>query len=134
MSDIFSPISIRLKVVLAFALVLLCTIGLGVFALQRLDGVNLAAAEIRDNSLPSTRILGDLAYHTMRFRQLEVSRVAAPDAAAKAEEAAKMRQVGEQAAKSIRDFEPLVGRDEERHWRTRSSSFGRLIWPSTTGS
>ena len=126
MSRIFSTISIRLKVVLAFTVVLLCTVGVGIFAVQRLDGVNRAAADIRDNSLPSTRILGDLAYHALRFRQLEAVRAIAPDAAAKAEEAAKMRQSAEQAAKAIKDFAPLVGDGEER----RLADLITQLWPA----
>ena len=66
-----TAISIRLKVILAFAVVLCCTIGVGAFTLQRLYGVNRAAAGIRDTELPATRILGEPAYHTMRFRQLD---------------------------------------------------------------
>jgi methyl-accepting chemotaxis protein len=107
-------ISIRLKVILAFALVLCCATGLGVFALQRLDGVNRAAADIRDNALPATRVLGELAYHTMRFRQLEATYALAPDAEAKAKEAASMQTVGEQAAKALQTFEPLVSPGEGR--------------------
>jgi methyl-accepting chemotaxis protein len=125
-SRIFSSISVRLKVVLAFALVLLCTIGLGVFALQRLDGVNHAAASIRSDSLPTTRVLGELAYQTTRLRQLEATRVLAPDAAAKAEETAKMRQVSEQAAKTIQDFERFVGAGEER----RLADQIEQLWPA----
>jgi methyl-accepting chemotaxis protein len=125
-SRIVTSISIRLKVVLAFAVVLLCTIGLGVFALQRLDGVNNAASSIRNDSLATTRVLGDLAYHTMRLRQLEAARVLAPDAAAKVEETAKMRQVSEQAAKTIQDFEHFVGAGEER----RLADQIKQLWPA----
>ena len=114
MSHIATSISIRLKVILAFAVVLCCTIGIGAFALQRLDGVNRAAAGIRDSALPTTRILGEIAYHTIRFRQLEATRALASDATAKAQEAAGMLQVGEQAAKAIQTFDSLVAAGEER--------------------
>jgi methyl-accepting chemotaxis protein len=113
-SHFFASISIRLKVILAFAFVLCCTIGLGVFAIQRLDGVNGAAAEIRDGSLPSTRTLGELAYHTMRFRQLEATRTLAPDAAAKEQESASMRRVAEQGGKVLQELDRLVGTSSER--------------------
>ncbi len=121
-----TAISIRLKVILAFAVVLGCTIGLGVFALQRLDGVNRAAAAIRDTSLPATRVLGELAYHTMRFRQLEATYALAPDAAAKAQEAASMRAVGAQAAKALEAFEPLVAPGDGR----RLADQMKQLWPA----
>jgi hypothetical protein len=50
----FTSISVRLKVILAFAAVLTCTIGLGLFSIQRLEALNANAQEIRDNYLPST--------------------------------------------------------------------------------
>jgi len=106
-------LSIRNKVTLAFAIVCVVVISLGLFAMQRLDSVNRAAADIRDSALPKTRVLGELAYHTMRFRQLEATRALAPDTATKAQEAAGMHRVGEQAAKAIQDFEPLVVQGEE---------------------
>ncbi len=60
MSGFFSHLSIRTKLVAAFAVVLCGTVGLGLFAVQRLDGVNAAAADIRDNWLPATRALGEM--------------------------------------------------------------------------
>ncbi len=62
-------LSISAKVVSAFALVLVVTIVLGLFAIQRLSDVNDHAADIRNNWLPSTRILGELKFKTMRYRQ-----------------------------------------------------------------
>jgi methyl-accepting chemotaxis protein len=105
--------SIGRKVTLAFAMVCAIVIGLGLFAMQRLSDVNAIAADIRDGALPSTRILGELAYDMMRFRQLEATRALAPDAAAKAQEAAGMQQVAEQATKAIQTVEPLVTQGEE---------------------
>lgn len=106
--------SIRFKVILAFGVVLCCTIGLGVFAQQRLQGVNRASADILGKALPATRILGELAYHTMRFRQLEATYELAADAQAQAKEMASMRTVGGQAAKALEAFEPLVAAGDER--------------------
>ncbi len=114
MSNVLTSISIRLKVILAFAVVLCCTIGLGVFSLVRLEGVNAAAAEISANALPTTRVLGELSYHTMRFRQLEATYALTVDPAAKAQEAASMQRVAGDAEKALRDFEPSATTSEER--------------------
>jgi len=127
--------SIRLKVILAFGVVLCCTTGLGVFALQRLDGVNRASADILNNALPATRVLGELAYHTMRFRQLEATYELALDAEAQAKEMASMRTVGEQAAKALQAFEPLAAQGEghvlaeqmKQLWQAYAVQDGKLL-------
>ena len=55
MSGRISSISIRPKLITAFTLLLAGTIGLGLFAVERLDGVNVIAADLQDNWLPATR-------------------------------------------------------------------------------
>jgi methyl-accepting chemotaxis protein len=61
MSNMFARISIRWKIVAAFAAVLCCTAGLGLFAVERLAAVNAAAADVRDNWLESMRTLDVVA-------------------------------------------------------------------------
>src|SRR6516164_4201104 len=94
-------VSIRTKIIAAFVVVLGCTVALGLFATQRLGAVNDASAEIRQDYLPSTRVLGEIAYHTMRFRQLEATAGLAPDATARSAEEASLRRVQEDAAKTF---------------------------------
>jgi hypothetical protein len=55
----------------SFALVLVVTVALGVFAVERLARVDAGAAEIRDNRLVATGALGSFAETTIRYRQLE---------------------------------------------------------------
>ena len=113
MSHLLTSISIRGKIVAAFAAVLCCTIALGLFADQRLGAVNTAAATIRDTALPITRVLGELAYHTMRLRQLEATYALAPDAAARSQEANSIRNVGAQAKQALEAFQALVPSGEQ---------------------
>src|SRR4029077_21184891 len=94
-------------------------IALGLFATQRLDAVNEASAQIRHDYLPSTRILGEIAYHTMRFRQLEATAGLAPDAAARGAEEVSMRPVQEEGSKAFEAYWPLVSGDEERQLADR---------------
>lgn len=70
---------IRTKTAVAFGLVLLVTLGLGLFAVQRLGRVHDHAAEARENWFPATRALGDYAFHTMRVRQMEAVVITAPE-------------------------------------------------------
>ena len=69
---------IRTKVFAAFALVLAVTLGLGLFAIQRLATVHERAADARENWFPATRALGDYAFQTMRVRQMEAVVITAP--------------------------------------------------------
>jgi methyl-accepting chemotaxis protein len=68
MSGLFSRFSIRTKLITAFALVLCGTAGLGLFAVQRLDAVSATASDLRDNWLPTTRSLADVARFSERAR------------------------------------------------------------------
>lgn len=78
-------LTIRSKVALAFGLVLSVTLGLGLFAVQRLDLVQDRAADVRDNWFPASRALGDYAFQTMRVRQMEAVVITAPSEIAAAE-------------------------------------------------
>ena len=62
-----SNLKIKHKVVLGFAVILACTVGLGAFALVRLGDINTLMRDVTGNSLPSSQYLGDA---TMRFEQL----------------------------------------------------------------
>jgi methyl-accepting chemotaxis protein len=106
--------SIRLKVVVAFGMVLVVTLALGVLAIHRLAAVNDTAAAIRDNWLPSTGLLGDFAYNAMRYRQLEATRILAPTQEAKSKEEDTMKIVADAAAKDWHEYEATITGGEEQ--------------------
>jgi methyl-accepting chemotaxis protein len=110
----FDRLSVRNKLVVVLLVLLVGSASLGLFAVQRLNLVVASGAEIADNQLPSTRILGEFAYHTMRFRQLEATSVLAPDAAARAQEQAQLARVRDQANQALQEYEPLIGPAQER--------------------
>jgi methyl-accepting chemotaxis protein len=102
-------ITIRSKVIAAFAFVLCCAVGLGLFSINRLDNVNGAAAAVGQVYLTRTRLLGELSYHTMRFRQLEATAALAPDETARAQQETTMVKVRGQADDVRKDYERLSG-------------------------
>ena len=55
----------------AFSAVLIVTIGLGLFSIQRLGAVNSAATEVRNEWLPSTALMGELASSVEQYRILK---------------------------------------------------------------
>jgi len=113
MSSLFARLNIRNKLIAVFLVLLAGAASQGLFAVLRLNTVIAAAANIAGTQLPSTRILGEFAYHTMRFRQLEATMVLAPDETARSQENAKMAEVRDQANQALQTYEPLTGAPEE---------------------
>jgi methyl-accepting chemotaxis protein len=107
-------LSIKIKIVAAFGLLLFVTVVLGSISIQRLSAVNEGAKDIRDNWLLATRSLGEYKFHTMRYRQLQAAHIisATDDEAGK--EAATMATVAESADKAWKAYEPTVTPGEER--------------------
>ncbi len=109
-----SNLAIRTKIVGGFAAVLVCTIGLGLFALQRLGAMDHTAAAMRSITLPRTHGLDDIAYQTMRYRQLEADAALAPDPDARHGDEAALARAGEAADKAFAAYDRLVRQDGER--------------------
>jgi methyl-accepting chemotaxis protein len=113
--SLFARRSIRTKLVTVLLVLLLGSAAQGLFAIERLNAVIAAGAGIQNNQLPSTRILGELAYQTTRFRQLEATMMLAPDAASRARELAILATVRTQVHQASQAYEPLIGSAPERH-------------------
>ncbi|HYZ64313.1 MAG TPA: HAMP domain-containing methyl-accepting chemotaxis protein [Acetobacteraceae bacterium] len=105
--------SIGRKLWAAFGLLLCCAIGLGLYAIRQLEGVNSAAAEIRENSLPSTRVLGELTYAATRMRAIEAGLLLAP-AEKKADQEKLLQGMRARTEKAFAAYAPLVSPGEER--------------------
>ncbi len=63
-----SNIRIVGKIVSAFIILLCCTVGLGLFSISRLSAVSSDATDLRDNWMPATRYVGDMARAAERLR------------------------------------------------------------------
>ncbi len=107
--------SIGAKVTLAFGIVLVVTIGLGLFAIERLGAVNDAAMDVRNNWLPATSLMGQLAAGVEQYRILESAYLlytADPDNRKRVE--GSMRDQQALIQKLRNDYEPMVTAGEER--------------------
>src|ERR1700743_3801925 len=82
----FENLSIRNKVMSAFASVLVVTAILGVFAINRLSIVNDGAKTVTDTYLVAANGLSEIATNAMRYRQLQAAMILAPTPADKAKE------------------------------------------------
>jgi methyl-accepting chemotaxis protein len=109
-----SRLTIRFKVIAGFALVLCCCVGLGLFALQRLDNLNAAATQVRNEWLPRVRLLGTVARAAEQFRALQGAHILAEtDEERKALEAG-MTTILDGLHAARQQYEPLLTTDEER--------------------
>jgi methyl-accepting chemotaxis protein len=130
--------TIRLRVITAFAIVLISTITLGLFSIQRLGALNEAVLDVGTNWLPSTRVLGDIAQHfeshRSRMGQLVLLNGDARHNLAEGEARAKalVRLIAE-ARKELEDdikaYEPLIVPGEEERLATamRSAVAGYFV-------
>ncbi|GGZ22132.1 methyl-accepting chemotaxis protein [Asticcacaulis endophyticus] len=69
-----SRLTIRARVIAAFAIVLLSTAALGIFSINRLDSVNKAVDDLGSNWLPTANQLGDMSqtFELLRLRQSQL--------------------------------------------------------------
>jgi len=110
----FDRFSIRTKVLAAFGLVLLAMVGLGLLSILRMGEMNDNAAHIRNDFLPSTRLLGLIRFDMMRFRQIEATHMLQATPEAKAREAATLATLKTEIDGLYRQYEPMVDAGKER--------------------
>jgi methyl-accepting chemotaxis protein len=112
--SIFQNLKIRSKVTLAFAGVLLVSIVLGGIALQRLSVVNSNAADIRDNWLPSTELLGEFSLKTTIYRMRASYLLLADTPEAQEANIKTLADYVDQAKKAWDAYEPMATDSAER--------------------
>jgi methyl-accepting chemotaxis protein len=107
-------VTIRTKLIASFGLILVCVLGLGFFSSGRLSVVNDAAADIRDNWLPSVRLLGALESSAEQLRGSTSLAVVAsrPDDMRRYENT--ITALKSAFEKDYADYLPLVTSPEER--------------------
>jgi methyl-accepting chemotaxis protein len=111
---LLKKLSIRAKVIAAFVAVLLITLGLGLFASQRLSAVNDLAADIRTNWLPSVEHLGRIYAITERYRLVESQSLMGDNAAIEAELAKGRKETQAARDKDWHTYETMITPGEER--------------------
>ncbi|MCR6630201.1 MAG: MCP four helix bundle domain-containing protein [Magnetospirillum sp.] len=118
--------TIRTKVVAATVCVLLMSVALGLFAVDRLSTVNHAAEEIRSNWLPSVTAIGEIDGAANDYRILEASHILALYPAEMAEVEKEMTTVLNRLAEARRKYEPLLASG----WETQTFKRWEAAWDS----
>jgi methyl-accepting chemotaxis protein len=128
---VWRDLSISSKIVAAFTLVFATAVGLGLFGLSQAASINGKAADIRDNWLPSTVLLGKLTSAVKEFRIKEASVVIAAEdkgSGALADDAAAFREAQAAVEKAYTEYQPLItlGTSDEQYMRTFVGEWTKL--------
>jgi len=100
------------KMAVAFGIIEVLMIGLGVFSLVQLSRVNGTTEQIVDDQMPSVRLLGSLKYDTAAMRRSELSYLLAYEHKEKWDGA--MKQALDDIQQHEKQYEPLISSDTER--------------------
>jgi methyl-accepting chemotaxis protein len=108
----FRNLNTSTKLAVAFGLIEILMIGLGIFSLAQLARVNGSTEQVVNNSMPSVRVLSDLKYDTSAMRRAELSYLLAVDH--KEKWTAAMKQALDDVQRHQKAYEPLIRNSDER--------------------
>ena len=114
MGEFCGNYSVKIKVALVMAGVLAAAAILGLFAVRQLWSVNANAAEIRDNWLPSTRLLGELNYAVTRYRSAQATTLIVDPGPLQDKQVARVAMYSEKIDGVIARYLPMVSSEQER--------------------
>ncbi len=123
-------VSIRVKLIVSFMLLILMGLVVGIFAVNRISVVNEASTEITRNWLPSIATLGALNTATSDYRIAQGRHVMSTDPAFMADAEQELSALATQIARLSRQYEGLISLDEERvlfeDFQQQWASYGAL--------
>jgi methyl-accepting chemotaxis protein len=100
------------KLALAFGIIEVLMIGLGVFSVSQLAGVNQTAVEVVSTRMPSERALGNLRYDISAMRRAELSYLLSYDQKEKWNKA--MGIAVQEIEKDEKEYQSFIGSERER--------------------
>ena len=134
--------SIKSKVLVAFAIVLAVTVALGLVAVDRIAAVNAEAARVRDNYLPSTGLTGQMIAALSKIRMHQLHILMQTDSDARDVEVDQIRAASDILNSYRKAYEPLVlhGTEDEkflnsfdRSWKAFQTDTPKLAHMLDTG-
>lgn len=102
------------KLVLAFAALILIILTISIFAIDRLGRVEDAAAEMRENRVPSLTTITRMDVAALEHRISVAGHIISQDAAAMARMERQIDQYATMMAEAIGAYRPLISDDAER--------------------
>jgi len=147
MTDFFARLArgtgqlrIATQIAIAYGIALGCALALGAVALERLEGVEVAAEEMRTHWLPRTQALGELLFLAQRFRVIEAALIMAPPDGRTAE-AKTLQAIRGQIDKAL-DAETALARDDDERrgvgeisglWRAYAQADDKFVAAASAG-
>lgn len=110
----FARLSIRVKIVAAFGLMVAVAAILGLFSIRQMELINERALDIQERWLQSVRLLGDVRAYTLTYRGLVRAHILANDAAGKAAMDKNYDLIVAALNKTFDAYEPTLVSGEER--------------------
>ncbi|MBP7338903.1 MCP four helix bundle domain-containing protein, partial [Niveispirillum sp.] len=107
-------LSIRTRVVVAFAVMLLLTLGLGLFSVTRLEGVSADSKLVSDNALPSIKALAKINVEVLRTRSTQFQHIISVEDKDMNDTETRLRDRAADLRKAEEMYEPLISSKEER--------------------
>ncbi len=108
----FRDLNTGKKLAVAFGIIEILMIGLGMFSLMQLSRVNGTTAQLLNDQMPSVRLLGRLKYDIAAMRRSELSYLLATDH--KEQWDAAMKQGLDDVQQHEQQYQPMLSSDEER--------------------
>ncbi len=124
----FKNLSIRAKVLSAFVVVLVMCDLLGVFTIDRLSAVDSAAADLRDNWVPSLRVIGQIAMSSERIRANQNTWLMQPDDKARQNSAKVLQATVDIRDKAWREYQAMPKDPTEQRLADTMNSSWNAYW------
>ena len=109
-----SQLSIRNKITIVIALLLLGMTGMGLLAVSRMQSINARAVEIQSIWLPSVQALGELRTGVMNYRSVLRGHLLSETAEGKAAAEQRLEAQIQRNNRTRQTYEKLIGSAEER--------------------
>jgi len=129
MSMRFKDISVSGKVMGVFSCILLVTVALGLFSAQRLSQLNTNAGEIRDQWLPTTRLLGEVRYYATRYRSYQGGYLLATSDKDREQFSNTLASLSASVTSSLAKYQALVSDEKGREHAQQISSAWAIYQP-----
>jgi methyl-accepting chemotaxis protein len=110
----FKDLSVSTKVISASAFLLLVTVLLGLFSVQRLSFVNTHAEAVKNDWLPGLEGLGEIRYYATRIRLKEAAYLLAQTDQGRAERLADIENTKKEITKAFDRYTVTVGEGQEK--------------------
>ncbi|HWQ95648.1 MAG TPA: EAL domain-containing protein [Gammaproteobacteria bacterium] len=109
----FYNLSIKMKLLAAFSIILVIVVGLSVFSVVKMHAINAASTEIVTNWLPSARFIANIRSDLLNFRSAELQRLRVTTPAERQGLEQDMAKAQASMLKNQHRYEPLITTAEE---------------------